>query len=234
MNILYIITKKNNLINPTTLESIKKVFQTGDELETDVASECFEVALNGLIASKYEEYKAKGISHVVVVPDGSTLGENYRVVMNQYVTDETIVYLPIAQYLESTDGNDPAFKGLLNTCMWKPYGISNEYGFVSQELAIKQIDTTLYGAPIPLEVLKKYPLKTKIKYYSFFEYITRIVNRKIVVKGIPKVVMFYITDDTVSKVSQQEKVIYFTTCQKVYLSDEDSEVEVANKPTIVE
>lgn len=226
MNLLYIISKKNNIVNPATLDSIKEVFLTGDELETDIPSEGFESTINDLIATNYEAYKSKGITHVVIVPDESTITKQYRSIVDQYVKGtENVVYLPMVQYFEKVENADPSFRGLLNTCMWKPYGFNNDYGFVNQDLAVKQIDTTLYGAIIPLEVLKQYPFKTKIKHYAFFEYISRVINKGVIVRGIPKITAAYVADDTLRKVSQEEKVKYFTACQKAYLFDNDGEVE---------
>lgn len=228
MNILYLILKKEAHVNPTTLKSVERVFQTGDDLETDIMMDGYEGPLNDLIANNYDTYKMRGITHVVIVPDGSTLSENYYVNMQQYIKGEDKVYLPMIQYHEIKEGADPQFKGLLNTCMWKPYVMSNQYGFIGEELAVKQIDTSLYGAAIPLEVIKKYPFKTKIKYYSSFEYISRIIHKGVVVQGVPKVCLVYLADDVLASVPREEKVKHFTACQTLYKTDEDIEVLDAN------
>lgn len=224
MNLLYVILKKEATVNPSTLKSVEAVYKSGDDLETDLPLIGFEAPLNELIAKNYDVYSAKGITHVCIVPDGSSLIEEYRNIVEQYVKDDNTVCMPIVQYYEQAENEDPKFRGLLNTCMWKPYVMNNQYGYVGQELAVKQIDTTLYGSIIPLNVLKKYPFKTKIKYYSFFEYISRLVSKNVVVRGIPKVGVTVVSDDVLKNVPKEEKIKYFTACQTAYKNDEDIEI----------
>jgi len=234
MKLLYIVPiKEGEDLNEETGSSIEKNRANGEQPPIDV---CLILSLNGLsleeainkqIADNYDSgtnYKALGVTHVVIVPNKSTITQNYRSVVEQYVNKDNTIYLPVVQYFElSEDGKESKFRGLLNTCMWKPYG-ANEYGFVNEDLAVKQIDTTLYGALVPLETLKQHPLKTKIKYYSFFEYISRMVHKEVVVQGIPKVVILYTADDTLKKATQEEKVKYFTACQSEYKNDIDAEL----------
>jgi hypothetical protein len=235
MKLQYIIpVKKGEDLNGETVQSIQKNCPSGvdDFLPLVLDELTLEEGVNDVMNKAYERYKEQGVTHIVIVPNKSTITQNFHSIAEQYTNQENTIYLPVVQYFElSEDGKESKFRGLLNTCMWKPYG-NNEYGLINEDLAVKQIDTTLYGAIIPLDTLKTYPLKTKIKFYSFFEYISRMVHKGVVVQGIPKVTVLYTADDTLKKATQEEKVKYFTACQSEYKNDTD--VELVTLPTQAE
>jgi hypothetical protein len=52
----------------------------------------------------------------------------------------------------------------------------------------------------------------------------------VIVRGIPKVGVIYITDNALLKaVPQEEKVRHFTACQTLYKTDEDVEIVDVSK-----
>ena len=75
----------------------------------------------------------------------------------------------------------------------------------------------LYGALIPVSVVQKYKFKTDIKYYSFFEYLNRIINSSVPVLGIPKVTLKCIKDYELKGVPKQEKIDFFKKATTDYL-----------------
>lgn len=229
MNIRYFIISENEeAIDTATATSIEKNRLPEEKVENNVAGVALELAINKAIETNYDQYKTDGVTHICIVPNGAVFTDAFKDVVRQAVVDDKTLYLPIVQYFEfDAEKKNKNFRGLLNTCMWKPYG-ANEYGKISEGLAIKQIDTTLYGALIPLDVIKEYPFKTKIKYYAFFEYISRLAHKHVSIQGISKVVMQQVGSDALKSASQEDKVKFFKACQTEYLNDEDNEIADAS------
>lgn len=217
MKIRFIITRLEGKesISEETLKSVNPDDCTACIYSNWEQTEALNKTLNDL-----DKIKDLGYTHVCIMPDKSITGKEFDNIVKDYVLDEESVYLPLVQYLLPAEKEEdkPVFKGFLNSCVWKPYGIS-ELGILNEQLAKQQIDTTLYGAIIPIKVLEQYRFKTKIKYYSFFEYLTRLAHKGVTIKGIPKVLLHYVDNSGLDKVSQDEKVEYFKMARIEYLND---------------
>lgn len=227
MKILYLIVDGTVPATDAQLKTAASILKTGGTAHVLPKEESREAAINKFVA----ELKDDDYTHICLIPEGSELTEGYEKIAEQFVKNDKTVYLPIVQYYDPTDEGEHKFKGLLNTCMWKPYVGGNEYGQVGEQLAVRQIDTTLYGAIIPISILREYHLKIKIKFYSFFEYTSRIAHHKVAIKGIPKVGVLYFASDEIKKATQEERVKYFRACQTLYKKKEDVEVTDEKKVT---
>jgi hypothetical protein len=214
MKINYIIlTEKKQDISTETKDSVKSILTDDDKINTLEYNEWEEVqALNEYIKTLI------GFTHVCIVPNGSVISEVTNTVIKKYIKDEETVYLPLVSYLVPVPGTEPVdydLKGVLNSCIWKPY-LAHKTGILNQELSLKQIDTTLYGAFLPLSILQKYPFKEDIKYFSFFEFLNRITYKKVNVVGIPKLAFHLKKDYELKGVDNKEKVVYFKKAQESY------------------
>lgn len=227
MKIKYIVTAlQSDRVSEHTISTIKKNSVKGEEHTVCTHKKDQEPKeLNATIQDNIEAWRKDKYTHVCIIPNNSGVADNYRKIVKGYVKDKDVVYLTIVQHVEPEDKekDEGVFRGFLNTCVWKPY-MYNKTGELTLELAKKQIDTTLYGALIPLSVIGEHKLKEKIKYYSFFEYLSRLANKDVVIKGIPKVVFHHVSDLRLKQVPQDEKIKYFKACQHEYEHDEDRDI----------
>ena len=214
MKVNYIIlTPKLQDVLTETNDSVKLILTKDDKMNVVEHDEWEEVkALNEYVKTLI------GFTHVCIVPNGSVISEVTNTVIKKYIKDDKTVYLPLVSYLVPVPGSEPIeydLKGILNSCIWKPY-LAHKVGILNQELSLRQIDTTLYGAFIPLTLLQKYTFKEDIKYFSFFEFLNRITYKKVNVVGIPKLGFHLKKDYELKGVDNKEKVVYFKKAQESY------------------
>lgn len=238
MKLKYIITgpisiedsfdKDINQIDTETLDSIEKIREKDEEIEYAFSFNKADIAtpINEKLIGSVDYDIENKVTHYCFIPNGSVFFPHYKKIAKHYVKDNKTVFLPCVEYLQPNEEGkeDSTFKAFLNTCMWKPYGLS-PLGVLNEELAVKQIDTTLYGGLIPTSVYKKYRFKEKILYYTFYEYLNRIASKNVVIKGIPKVLVRCTFDLILGDVDQQEKVKYFRACQFEYKHDADRDIQ---------
>ena len=212
VNYIILTPKKQDVLTETN-DSVKLILTKDDKMNIVEHDEWEEVkALNEYVKTLI------GFTHVCIVPNGSVISEVTNTVIKKYVKDDNTVYLPLVSYLVPVPGSEPVdydLKGVLNSCIWKPY-LAHKVGILNQELSLRQIDTTLYGAFIPLTLLQKYTFKEDIKYFSFFEFLNRITYKKENVVGIPKLGFHLKKDYELKGVDNKEKVVYFKKAQESY------------------
>jgi hypothetical protein len=225
MRINYIITAPEGkegetpyVCSEATTNSVTTNLQSGDTIITLAYQEGNEESmLNDYIAKLDDD------SHVVVINDGSILRENAWEVYRQYdsivhegetksFNGNEIIKLPIVELSNADDKGKLHFKGFLNASLWKPY-FAETVGELDSTLATRGVDLMLYGALIPTSILKKYKLKTDLKYYSFFEFLSRMTRTEIPVLGIPKITLKCVKDYELKDVPQEEKLIAFKAAQ---------------------
>lgn len=210
----YIISVEGDkgLAQEVTRKSIEAVLNPGDKItEVCYGTQTEEEVLNDHIKT----IDSEKFTHIVIVNDGSTLKESAADVVKTYVDDETTVFLPIVELCEEAKSGKPSFKGFLNSSIWKPY-FAESIGTLDLTLCVRGVDLILYGAIIPVAVAQKYTFKTDIKYYSFFEYLSRLVHSEVPVLGIPKLTLRCIKDYELKSVSKEEKLIHFKQAQSSY------------------
>lgn len=214
MNILYIITQKEGQTEAAN-KTIASLDPTSDYIHVGYSEETSEEeAINIAIEQTLE---AKGYTHVCIIPAGSTTSSKYKTITEAYVKDEKAIYLPIVSYCFEEGSSEEVFKGFLNTIMWKAH-IARELGVLTLDLSIKQADTTLYGALIPIKLLKENQLNKDIKYFSQFEYLNRIIKAEVLVLGIPKMIFTLNKDFELKLIPKEEKIKYFEQAREGYIS----------------
>lgn len=221
MAINYIVTVNGDkgFAKAETLDSIKKNLSAGDVI-TQV---CYgtlteEEALNECVQHINTSIEMP-CTHIVIINDGSVLKDSVSEVFSIYATEEKTILLPIVELFNdiNVDKNQVnTFKGFLNASLWKPY-FAEEIGVLDSTLCTRGVDLILYGALIPISIAKEYSFKTDIKYYSFFEYLSRVIHNEIPVLGIPKVTLRCVKDYELKDVSKEEKLEWFKKAQSSFL-----------------
>jgi hypothetical protein len=146
-------------------------------------------------------------SHAIIIPSDAVLTENYLDIINVY-TQEDAVMLPL------TVLKTEKLSGVLNTCLWN-VNLAQQYGELDHELALKQIDLTLYGALIPSTLLKKENFKEGLKFYQHFYFLNKITKDEVAVVGVPKTLLTTSVDLTFDGANNEEKVKYFNMAKEV-------------------
>lgn len=218
LKIKYIVTvpktddlTETNLTSDTLKSIVGIVGTTRDAVATvrfDEGKE--EVEINAEVAATDDSF-----THVVVINAGSSLKDHFRSTADEYVTDSEKVYLPLVELYteEETTGLD--FRAFLNSSVWKPY-FTDELGILDAKLAKRGVDLILYGAIIPLSVIKAQPLREDIKYYSYFEFFNRILHNKIEIIGLPKTMAKCIKDYELKSIPKDVKIEEFKKAQIEY------------------
>lgn len=211
---IYCDTETINTPTKTTEDSIRENLGVEDKVTNLFwGDKTEEEVINEYISTLKEDE----FTHICIINDGSILKDNFSRVMNTYVDNNETVYLPIVELNNDSDNKGVlSFKGFLNSSIWKPY-FAEEVGVLDLPLSKRGVDLILYGALIPLSVVKKYKFKPEIKYYSSFEFLNRIINSSIPVLGIPKVTFKCITDYELKGVTKEEKVKFFKLATTDYL-----------------
>lgn len=224
MKINYIITGKvTDVMHPDTsnfsIDTVKaiEVNKATDDTVTNVFFDdtlTIEEALN-----KYFETIDNTVTHVCIIPDGTTLLPEYSNIVKEYFQENKII-MPIVELNKKDTNADEVFRGFLNTCIWKPF-FSENLGILDHKLAVRQVDLLLYTCLIPIAIVKENKFKTKLKYFSFFEYFNRITNKELGVIGIPKVLARTTYDYELKEVNKEDKLKYFKAAQETFKSEED-------------
>jgi hypothetical protein len=191
MKILYLITDGNK----KTAASLKHlVMAKNDEIVT------LKVDDNQL---PFNYKHTSSADYVMLLKGNITFNKNFRAILEEYV-QEPGIYLPLIVLTHEKA------KGVLNSCLWNP-NLTQEVGVLTHDLALKQIDTTLYGALVPYDVLfnEEY-YKPELKYYQHFHILNKYTkNQENYVYGIPKTLLFTDVDLSFGDVSNDDKVANF-------------------------
>lgn len=196
-----LIKKEGEAVNFQTLTSITDQYDEKDCQVMEIANDNEMFSLNAYIFTLTSEY-----SHVCLVPNGSVLTNKYRAITESYV-EEGAVMLPIVEWCEEIDGKDE-FKAFLNSYVYQS-ALTEELGIVDLKFAKQQLDNTLYGALIPVQILKENKFKEKFLYYNHNEYLCRLANKGIEILGIPKYCMKLKNDYSLKDVDNETKTKYF-------------------------
>jgi hypothetical protein len=222
MEIKYIIISDRKEIDDLTFESIsacttpEHVITAFYGMENEPKSR--EESLNQIFDSMEE----KENSYVCIIPNGGTIIPHYQSLMEVYNANTTQdeLLLPMIQLIDYDESKEIDFRGILHSCVWIPY-LAGNYGFLDLNLAIQQIDVTLYGALIPSKIVKQFKLKTELKYFSFFEFYNNLSANEIVIKGVPKLIGSCFIDSDIKEASNQEKTDLFELAKEGYQDKAD-------------
>lgn len=191
MKIAYIILENGEKVNMKCLDNV-------------VHTDCFSIK-DELEIPKLD---LKEFTHAIIIPNDSEITENYFKILEVYYK-EGAVMLPL------TVLSSKSVTGVLNNCIWNP-NLTSIVGELEHELAIKQIDLTLFGALIPVELLVEDNFNADIKHYQHFYFLNKITYKDVEVIGIPKTLAFIKSDLALEEISNEEKIKYFNMAKDVY------------------
>lgn len=167
----------------------------------------------------YSKIDLSKYDYCCILPNQFQLSDNYEDIMSVYLKEDTIL-LPL------TILQTEAATGVLNSCVWNS-NLTAKLGELDNELAIKQIDLTMYGALIPTKFIKPEFFKEGLKYYQHFHFFNKVTSEDIAVVGVPKTLLSTTVDLTFSSVSNDEKLKFFN------MAKEGIEIESAETDSVV-
>ncbi len=160
-------------------------------------------------------YKLKGKKehdNVCLIPNGAELNKNFYSIIEDYKEEreEQIAYLPLV-VLQSGK-----MTGILNSCLWNN-NLAAEPGVLTHDLALMQIDLSLYGAMIPSKLFyDETNYKQDLKYYQHFYFLNKVTkDENNVTFGIPKILLFTGIDLSLPNVSNEEKLQHFKLAKEI-------------------
>lgn len=154
-------------------------------------------------------------THIIIIKNGSELNTEFLDILNTYYEENTIL-LPLVVM------NHEKKSGVLNSCIWNS-NLTGKLGVLDHELAIKQIDLSLYGALIPKEYFVEDNFNSDILYYQHFYFLNKVTYKDIDVIGIPKTLIYTNYDLSYDLVSVEEKIKYFNMAKEVYPVTEEKQ-----------
>lgn len=151
--------------------------------------------------------------YVCLLPNGSELNSNARAFFQESVSEDsefTSIYLPFVFY--NTD-----VKTVLNKHVWNTM-IASTPGVLDLELALNQIDSTMFGAFIPTRMFfDENNYKPGMKYYQQYFFLNSIAsNDENIIVSIPKIVLNVAEewDFKFAGIENEEKVKYFNMARE--------------------
>jgi len=192
-----------------TIESIQKVMTKEDSLQTIDYSDERQLYYNLPIKEGYD--------YVCLIPNGSGLSENYLELISEYEENEKTLYLPLTLLVHEN------IKGMLNSCVWKYTTHEDEFGVLTPELALKQIDTTLFGALIPTSaILDKDNYDESLKYYQHFRFLNKLShNNEYLILGVPKLLVTLNHDLSYKDIDEKEKIEHYKKANEPWTKKAD-------------
>lgn len=146
-------------------------------------------------------------THIILLPNDGTMIPNFKKFFEFYYEEDTLL-LPLTALKTKKDS------GVLNTCLWNP-SLTGAMGELDYDLAIKQIDLTMFGALIPTSFLQSDYFNEEIKYYKQFFFFNKITSLEKRVVGIPKTLSFIDVDLTFSDIDIKNKTEDFNKAKEV-------------------
>lgn len=147
-------------------------------------------------------------THVVILPNGAEVSSEFLETVNVYSKEDAIM-MPLVIL------NSEKITGILNTCVWNS-NLTGEVGTLDHELAIKQIDLTLYGALIPKKFLEAENFNPETKCYQHFYFLNKVTYKDAEVIGVPKTLVSISQDMSYAELTNEEKIKLFNLAKEVY------------------
>ena len=151
----------------------------------------------------FEDY-----THAIILPTESEISDNYLDIVDVYYEQNAIMLPLVVMQTEK-------ISGVLNTCIWNP-NLTGQIGELDHELAIKQIDLTMFGALIPVAYLITENFNADIKFYQHFYFFNKVTYKDIKIIGVPKTIAAIQKDLSYSLISNEEKTKYFEMAKNIY------------------
>jgi hypothetical protein len=166
-----------------------------------------------------EEVKCLGKSpkFVCLLNEDMTLSDHILDFYNEYsINAERTIYLPLVVL------KNEKVTGVLNNCLWNS-NLAVEVGYLDNQLALKQIDTTLYGALIPYECFINEEYYNKdIEYYQHFYFLNKYADKEDnLIVGIPKILYNTSIDLSFEGVDNETKIKNFKLAREINITNEN-------------
>ncbi len=146
--------------------------------------------------------------YVCLVNNGSILSSSAKEIFEDYQVDrdDNIIesYLPLV--LSSVDN----MAITLNKHIWNSM-IASEAGVLDIDLAVKQVDSTIFGAFIPVSLFFNSAMYNKeVKFYQQYHLLNNLADGDNLVLGIPKITLTVNDwDFKLDGLDKEEKIKYF-------------------------
>lgn len=226
MKILFLILEKdvNKKLSKKTHNSITSNGSKDDVLEIklvhDVDKDNLQLYYNVLkdISDSYD--------FICLLPNESIIKNNYIKIVKEYIHEhdgekEDIVYLPFV--LLNTDKAN----GILNSTLFNA-NFTDLFGRATHEFVLQQTDTILFGALIPLKLLRddKY-YDNELKMYQHFHLLNAWTKNEDEIKviGIPKLIVELNHDLSFDEYSEEDKVKYYKQARESFIVELNKEKE---------
>lgn len=204
-----VVAYDNNKINEETKDSIEVnlgkedayVFVKSEDRETELYCNMKD-QINKIVND------VNNFDYVCLVNNGSVLSSSAKEIFEDYQVDreDNIVetYLPLV--LSTVDN----FAITLNKHIWNSM-IASEAGVLDLDLAIKQVDSTIFGAFIPVSLFFDSALyNSELKFYQQYHLLNHLTDGDNLVLGIPKITLTVNNwDFKLDSLEKEEKIKYF-------------------------
>lgn len=205
MKVLFLITKykgETEITSEETVESIKKTRNDFLEITLEDKKDLYFESINKIKSINDYDF-------VCLIQNGSILNVAFNEIIKELVDDNKTLYLPLI--VLKTD----KITGVLNTTLWTSEVI--EYSILDHDSSLKQINTTLYGALIPVElIIDENNYNKEIELYQHFYFLNKVTNKEVTVKGIPKILLDLDYDLSYESYDKEDKIKWFKLCRKEF------------------
>lgn len=139
--------------------------------------------------------------YVCLLNEDMKIEDNFLEIFEEYNEQLNVIYLPLV-LLENAKS-----QGVLNNCIWNP-NLSVDVGYLDHDLALKQIDTTLYGSLIPIkDFSNKEYYNENIELYQHFYFLNKYTSiTENIVVGIPKILFSTSIDLSFEHIENEIKI----------------------------
>lgn len=151
--------------------------------------------------------------YVFLLPNGAEVNNEAGNIFAEYQVDREDevreVYMPFVLY---TAGETTA---VLNKHMWNSM-ISYMPGIMDLDLALKQIDSTLFGSFVPVDLFFNQEYYNRdLKYYQQYHVINNLTDGDNIIMGIPKILLTITDwDFKYEELSKEDKILNFNLARE--------------------
>lgn len=188
--ILFLVVGKKKTINEETKKSIQTILGKEDaivyiQFEDEERTELYYSLLEKV---NHKINTVNNFDYVCLIPNEALVSECTRQVFDYHQldrTDESVVeiYLPLALY------NSDDTIVVMNKQVWNSM-LAYSPGILDIDLALKQIDSTIFGAFIPVSIFfDPAYYNENLKYYQQFYILNNLTDGDNLVVGIPKIAL---------------------------------------------
>jgi hypothetical protein len=162
----------------------------------------------------------KNIEYVCLLHEEMEFHDHMMNIYEEYfLSEDKTIYLPLIILSHEET------KGVLNSGLWNP-NLATTVGVLDQNLALKQYDTTLYGALIPIQDFTNAEYyHSEVEYYQHFYFLNAYThNEENMVVGIPKILGTLSVDLSFEKIDKDIKVKNFKLAMDIKKETKESKL----------